>query len=296
MTKEKTSALGWVWQVSLTILVTCLLISPASLVAQQGMNAITTSSAPVASAAFVDATQFVSGSNDFCQVIASILGTSFNTNNSNGIVVDARGFTGTLACSVNPFGNILSTSSFSNTVLLPANTIPIQTKWILANNTRLIGEGSGMTVITPSSSGYSGDMIDMGSQTACGSLPGDCTGIVIAHLGLNGGSVANVNGIVNVFGEELSSIDDVALTNFGTGSTGLILQTSSDQNWAGDANNSGPYTNIYYQGSGTCVNLKSVSTRGIHGITCVVNNSSTGAAIILDGPNNRETLIRPAER
>jgi hypothetical protein len=142
-------------------------------------------------------------------------------------------------------------------------------------------------------------MIDMGSATACPPLPGDCNGVVIEHLGLNANSEAGVNGIVNLFSQELSNVNDVALTQFvvgagGTGGIGLTLgaypsspdcSPGNGGSCTGDSNNSGPYTNISYQGNAQCVNIKSVSTRGIHGLTCAMSNLS-GPAILLDGPNN----------
>jgi hypothetical protein len=65
--------------------------------------------------------------------------------------------------------------------------------------------------------------------------------------------------------------------------TGLTLASGDD----------GPYTNIYYSGSGTCVRFTGSGTRGVHGLTCNMMNSVPScqsglpaAAICLDTPNN----------
>jgi hypothetical protein len=284
MRLSQKSAPGWLF------LLGWLAISPSF--AQQGTNAIHVGNSNVASVAFVDATQYAGGSQDICAVIAYVLSSSgFYGNNSNGVVVDARGFTGTLSCSVNPFHNLFTsfpTELVSSTVLLPANTIPIQTTWVLPTDTRIVGEGSGVTVLQPTSNfGGTGDMIDMGYSP--GTLV-DATGVVIEHLRLNGGG-QDINGIVNELSQELSYVNDVTITNLG--GTGLTLGTdppdcpSSNDNcgFLGAAGDSGPYSNIYYSGSGTCLSILAVSTRGVHGLTCAMTGLSA-PAIVLDGPNN----------
>jgi hypothetical protein len=141
--------------------------------------------------------------------------------------------------------------------------------------------------------------------------------VVIEHLGLNAGSSnGTINGIVNQFSQELSYVNDVAMTNI-TG-TGLMLGGGSEAQGSGNctstqycvwsSSNSGPYTNISVSGNGTCVSIiagaKSVTnqvntaplplnTRGVHGLTCNMTGSSActpggsqSAAICLDAPNN----------
>jgi len=127
-------------------------------------------------------------------------------------------------------------------------------------------------------------MIDMGNSTIC--VTGnqtDCTGVVIEHLTLDANG-QSLNGIVNTYSQELSYVNDVVFSNF-TGETGLLLSTHSD--------NSGPYTNISYSGSGTCAQIFDTGggatirqTRGIHGLTCIMSGSGSTPAIYLDAPNN----------
>jgi hypothetical protein len=251
--------------------------------------------------AVVDASQF--NSSDICLAMQSIYGISasssntYNPGNSNGVVIDARGYTGTLTCSVNPWVNPTYsgagwdwTGRFSTVVLLPAGNITISKTLALPHNTKLVGQGPGLTTLVAASgfaSSYT-DMIDMGSSSAsgyptiCGGSPQDCTGVVIEHLSLNGND-ESLNGIVNHYSQELSNVNDVVLKNF-SGGIGLWLSDYS--------NNSGPYTKISYSGSGTCVQLYSSArkisdTRGIHGLTCNISGSSLPSAVVyLDAPNN----------
>ena len=71
------------------------------------------------------------------------------------------------------------------------------------------------------------------------------------------------------------------------GGTGLWLNDRSDD--------SGPYTNISYSGSGICAQLFNApsasggnlnQTRGIHGLSCIMGGSGSTPAIYLDAPNN----------
>jgi hypothetical protein len=257
---------------------------------QEGQNAVmTTTTAAAPSPAFVDALPYYSG--DICSAIANILGSpNFYYNNSNGVVVDARGIGQgtTLTCSVNPWKNINSTTTlYANTVLLPAATIAIQATWIVPNATRVVGAGSGLTsssglTILKPASGFSGNMIDMGAgPLSIGTCrAGQCQAVVIEHLQLDGGSASGVNGILNgvtgsvqASAQELSYVNDVKFTNF----NGFGLKINQ-------AGNSGPYTKLYYSGTGPCVDiLSAVETRGVHGLTCVVSQSP---AIYVDGTNN----------
>jgi hypothetical protein len=253
--------------------------------------------------AMVDATQFTN-TTDICAAMVSIYAT-YNPNNSNGVVIDARGFPGpTLTCSQNPWNSSLWQQKFSSVVLLPAGTINLSTTLTLPRNTRLVGEGSGLTVLkacataTGCLSNFSGDMIDMGNSTVCIADPHtglrNCPAVVIEHLALDGTGqhLSGLKGIVNTNSQELSRVDDVTLTNF-TGGIGLSLGYRS--------NNSGPYTNISYSGNGVCAQIYGGiggalgtstpvppinQTRGIHGLTCIMTGTSSPAAVYLDAPNN----------
>jgi hypothetical protein len=257
--------------------------------AAQGFNALygncVNSATKQAGFAMVDATQF---GTDICVAINNIYTNSYNPTNSNGIVIDARGFTASLVCSTNPWpSSFVSSAQFSSVVLLPAGTIILSKTLVMPHNTRLLGAGSGLTTLK-AINGFQGDMIDMGNSVICinhNTNKTDCPGVVIEHLALDGGGQA-LNGIVNNYSQELSYINDVSLSNF-TGGTGLWLNDHSD--------NSGPYTNISYSGSGICAqffnngtdqNNNLVQTRGIHGLTCKMSGSEITPAIYLDSPNN----------
>jgi hypothetical protein len=273
------------------MVVVTLSILPTSTNAQQGWNgAIQSGSTTSPSYAFVDATPYANDSRctsacDLCKVISLVL-TDYNYSNSNGVLVDARGITA-LNCSqnqINPwsFTDSQQNSAFSNVVLLPSGTITIYNNWVLPNNTHLIGEGPNLTTIAASST-LSGDMIDMGSETAgpapyCFTNNQDCPGIVIEDLGLQGNG--SVNGIVNCCAQELSRVNDVFISNV---ATGLAVTDKY-------AENSGPYTNITMSNVNVCVSIETGSngapiTRGVHGLTCAVNNT-TSPAILIDSPNN----------
>jgi len=255
--------------------------------------------------AIVDVTQYGTAGTDVCALINNVFGTynlfSGTTGNfiSSGVVIDARGAT-TLNCQsgVNPWANLLSNENanqyqnFSNTVLLPAGIITINTTWTLPNWTHLVGEGPNTTIIRAGSSLSSGsDIIDVGSEVPsdyCGSTVGDCPAIVIEHLGINvGGPSILGKGIVNCCAQELSRVNDVAISNV---ATGLALTDIS-------AENSGPYTNLLISNVSKCLSIGPATTiiqpyaptminsRGVHGLTCLPVASST-AAITIDGPNN----------
>jgi hypothetical protein len=180
----------------------------------------------------------------------------------------------------NPWPNAQQT--FTNIILLPPATIVLSAPWILTSDTRLVGEGTDLTVLR---AGFTGaDMIDMGSfgPPMTGVCPwdpvhsiSDCQAVAIEHLTLDGNNNSNVNGIVNVASQELSYVNDVKLLNI-TG-TGLTISSQS-------AVNSGPYSNIYFSGTGACLNINSTyDTRGIHGLTCITN---ANPGILVDGSNN----------
>jgi len=186
-------------------------------------------------------------------------------------------------------------------ILLPAATITINKTWTLPSGTRIVGEGSNLTVLQPGSS-FSGtsDMIDMGGVVGSTSLcPSNvCQGVVIEHLQVNGalnGVSQSLNGIVNQYSQDLSYVNDVALNNLGL--TGLVLASTSGSSPV----NSGPYSGITCNigsaesQSAACAQILNVTggTRGIHGLTCVsnVSNYST-VAVYLDSPNNSITDVR----
>ena len=226
--------------------------------------------------AFVDASRYPNSTGDICISIKKVLDVyGAASPGPNGVVVDARAFSsGTQTCSVSPWSG---TPPMSNVVLLPAATIMITSQsLLLPGNTRLIGSGSGSTILKAGNN-FSGDMIDMGNASTC--VP-ECKGVVVEHLMLDGNN-RNLNGIVNNYSQELSYVNDVVMNNLGSG-IGLWLSVHAD--------NSGPYTNISYSGSGKCVqifasDLSLRQTRGIHGLTCIMGSSST-AAVYVDAPNN----------
>lgn len=226
------------------------------------------------SIAMVDASQ-LQGS-DICTQIQNAM-KYISAANTYGIVVDARGINpGTIqVCQGgNPWASWANNNpNLPSVVLLPSGTIQISSAWAMPQLARLVGEGSGVTILQATSA--FGDMIDMGNPTLCPqSSFNDCPAIAIEHLGLNGGSF-NVNGIVNKNGQELSYVQDVAFTSIG--GTALSLNQYS--------NNSGPYSNLTMSSVGSCVSINgSVGTRGIHGLNC--STSGTATAIDVEGSNN----------
>jgi hypothetical protein len=259
-----------------------------------GKNTICSSSTTQGSFALVDATQYPAVGSDICGPIQKALVTYANGKSGNqlsGVVVDARGFTsGNLTCTTNPWSGLLP---HSNVVLLPAGTIALNQSLVMPVNTRLVGAGSGfpagagLTTLTPGSSFPPGaDMIDMGmgSSTFCtvNGASFDCEGVVVEHLAIQGVS-SGAAAIRNRYSQELSYVNDVVMSG-GNGSIGLWLDVHAD--------NSGPYTNIRYSGSGTCAQLydstnsfKLRNSRGIHGLTCIMSGGN-GPAVYVDAPNN----------
>jgi hypothetical protein len=261
-----------------------LLGSAAPLFGQKGQNAVIKSGGQVNSIAFIDASKYESTQRDICITIQQIFTDILNNNPK--VTVDARGSwsPGNLTCAAteNPWSPSTPTS---NVVLLPAATITISSTWTLPQNTRLIGAGSNATIIQAGSGLNGQDMIDMGNIVLCpvNNITGfyDCQGVVIEHLGLSGG----VNGIVNQFSEELSYVDDITLT--GMTGIGLELGTYTSGNNKAAGGNSGPYSNIsFVSPGGTCVSINGVTTRGIHGLTCITTSSTSGPLVYLDGYNN----------
>ena len=258
---------------------------------------------------YVDASvYFTKGTTEICGTtgpIISALNDLKNTSqyNSKG-VIDLRGVfppslgTALTCSSSNPWpGSTGSYNAVSATILFPAGTISINSTWVLPGNTRLVGVGAstlgpsgtttGITTIQ-AASGFSGDIIDMGNSSICGQnggSGGNCSGIAIEHMRLDGNSsnTGTINGISNTSAQELNYVTDVALVNI----TGTGLSITGEQA-GGTADNSGPYSTIYFSGSGVCVSINGTyATRGLRGLNC--NNSvgsTTVPAIKVDGSNN----------
>lgn len=255
--------------------------------------------------AYIDASQTLgTDTHDVCTAISNAL-TQLNSTTqshcpwySNGRgVIDARGVltsgggTPTFTCAASPFPAATSANQSAAyvTVMLPAGTIPITTPWYLPPNTRLIGESFSQAPTTiKAATGFSGNaLIYMGDPPGapngnyCNNPSHgnyDCNGISIEHMALNGNSISGLDGILNYYAQELNYVDDVAMSNIS--GTGLLIE--------GQANNSGPYTKIYFSGTGTCVSINGTNnTRGLSGIDCYWSGSgSSPAAILVDGRNN----------
>jgi hypothetical protein len=259
-------------------------------VVYSGTNPTTTL---VASASFIDASAFTAGT-DLCQKIYDALLTA----SSIGAVIDARGITSGLNCtSGTPWYE--SSSAYTNnpaTILLPSGLITIHQTWILPNGTRVVGEGAassgsgtsgtGVTTIQ-AASGFTGQMIQMGPNntsttlTPCTNFSTGCMGISVEDLTLDGNDSAN--GIINGQAREHSYVRRVYLYRI----PGIGLQV-----WNA-ADFSGPYTDISFYNessavSGTeCVWINNVTTRGVHGLSCVASGSPTpAAAVLVDGIGN----------
>jgi hypothetical protein len=305
---------GTVGPVATTVFALCLSAQSQVPPASAGLSKIYSSTS---SPAYIDASVFygtLSGqSHDVCVDInlalqSLMVNYQYNFNGNVTVVqeaiIDARGIPATtLTCAASPWATAPPTSSSYSwppaaTILLPAAQITISGSWVLPATSKIVGQGSSVTVLTAASSGFQGsDMIDMGaavypansSTLWCGGNY-DCQSVVVQHVALNGNSTPQhsntLNGIVNNFSEELSYVDDVVMTNMGGVGLGLgASYTSGNSN--NTSANSGPYTKISYQGSGTCLSiLGSYSgTRGVHGLTCS-GSSATGPAILVDGANN----------
>jgi hypothetical protein len=289
MTNAKRFVPGGMFGVGLLTLVCWFSISSAPSQAQtySGDNVVYSASSQNSetnSHAFIDASQL--GGSDICAKINTALFQLANHPSAYGAaaVIDARG--------INPSGSPCSTSPWTGTtapatVLLPAGTIVIPNKWVLPNYTRLVGEGDNIgsgTIIQANSSFPDSDMIDLGNSIVCpvsGGLP-TCNSVSVENLILDAQGKA-INGIVNTNAQTGSYVDHVSLFRIlGTG-----LQVS------GNAQNSGPYTNITFNtgllvgsSSTACAQVVGLSsTKGIHGLTCISSPDSPHA-VLLDSSNN----------
>jgi hypothetical protein len=292
-----------------------LLVTFAARLAAQngGDNAISSDALGTiaASTAYIDASPYywALSTLDICAAINQVL-TSTNYP-PNGAVVDARGIlvgygaNPPLECATNPFSGVTKPS----TILLPAISIQISVPWQLPGNTRVVGEGPGVTTLEiPAGSVFPVNhaMIEMCPTSAC-------TGVSIEHLKVaaqpvQGTATSQIpaDGIDNCGAGDGSYVDDVYISGVGAiTSTGAITNPCSGT--VGTVNSlyigpgaaySGPYTNIDAPSSALCSGLTCLSTacvkiqaqtRGVHGITCTaVSNNSTypQAAIYLDAYGN----------
>jgi hypothetical protein len=283
-----------------------------------GNNAVYNSagSSVIGSSAFIDASAFGNTTTKptICAIIYGIISTSYP---AAGAVIDARGLvdgtnaTFTCATTESPWLSGSTYQDHPSVVLLPAGKITISYTWVLPNNTKIVGLGASTpvtsgtqtgTVITATSSftgpasGYSPAapvaMIqfgDPGIQTCSpgggAGVAGVCFNISVEDLTLNnaGGATQTIDGILNLNSQELTYARRVNL--YGITGTGIQVGYT---NYASQAQNSGPYEQIYYSSqssSGHCAQIYGAPTRGIHGITCVAS-SNTGGAILLDSGSN----------
>lgn len=262
----------------------------------------------VQSHSFIDASQIAG--NDLCTVINTAL-QQLQQNpqyygHSEG-VIDARGVSPTVLngiCSSSPWSGLAH--SVNSTVLLPAGTIKTSATWVVPAFTKLVGQGacspgsgSCSTLTTIQATTSLAYMIQMGDhdpskgnngacpQGLCVTTRYNCNGVGIEHLRLDGNNNTGIGGILNEYSEELSYVNDVAMVNLQ--GTGLEIESVSD----GDADNSGPYSNLYISTAKSCAQIAEgmnttnpmTQTRGIHGLTCNTQLTS-GAAISIDTINN----------
>ena len=309
MRSAKSFANGWILCGALIVLAGWLYVSPGRVEAQSaGNNAIYNSiGGIIGSGSFIDASVLPSTTNtDICSRIQSALAAI--NKNIGSAVIDARGINSgnsNMTCAQSPWINLNPIPD--SIILLPAGTITLASgsNWVVPNQTRLIGEGtgaSGTSVTTiQAGSGFSGAMIQMGWNSAtppshystdpCPSGGGGwvCFGISIEDLTLNGAGLASV-GILNENSQEHSYVARVSM--YQIPGTGLqIGGAGQNGNGCCQAQNSGPYSNILVA-PGTSATANTVcaevlgqpDTRGIHGITCVANGTPA-AAILLDSDN-----------
>lgn len=254
------------------------------------------------SGAFIDASVFADTT--ICKTIYDILRPAGYT----AAVIDARGLNPsntnmTCAAGTTPWNNGTTYLNKPSTILLPAGTIVIPTTWVLPNNTTLIGVGDGLPASTTASSttiqacksqscSFTGtDMIDLGTSIVC-PLIGTihvCNSVSLENLTLDGQG-QSINGIVNSNSQTGSYVDHVSL--YQILGTGLLAE--------GNANNSGPYSNITFDTGGSsglastvCAQILGLSaTRGIHGLSCNSETNDAQAAVLLDSSSNTLEDVR----
>jgi|GEM_PF-1470817 len=309
---------GRLWLVIIAVFIGWLLISPtaaqATCTTNQGNNAAYgtcagSTPAPQGSPAYIDASVVTPGT-DFCNTLFNIINSApgYPAYPTSGAVIDARGISAPVPCASGstPWisGSTAPATNYPATILLPAATITISNTWILPQHSRIVGQGPGLTTITPAT-GFNYDpaedtqidaLIEMGTQsTALAAFCGgnaDCVevGVQDLTLNLNGGVVSVPYGIYNAASQELSYVDNVifnAVGNSTTATYALEVTVVSGPS----SSNSGPYTNLVCNlgtsvNAGTrCVDLQA-HTRGLHGITCNGGSNSATAAIYLDSDAN----------
>jgi hypothetical protein len=236
--------------------------------------------------AYIDASVSTFSSTDFCQTLASALAQLANGNYRGGAgVIDTRGINpASMTCNANPWASV----SVPATVLLPTGLIKVSATWILPSGTHLVGEGgedptiSGTAGTTLQAQSNFGPILQMGSATGC-------TGVSVEDLVLDGHVQGN-DGIDNQYCQELTYVNHVSLYQI----TGIGLKVF------GNAQNSGPYSNITFDTAGvltttstTCVELE-VTTRGLQAITCTTNSATATVpyAIYVDSSNNSVEDVR----
>ena len=283
------------------------LANASQLAAQaEGNNAVVQGTSISYSTSYIDAGAVTgtSSQTDICAKINAALGLISSTFPS--AVIDARGINSGLTCPAGDTPWSYGTSTFAKaaTILLPARTIVINTGWALPSGARIVGEGGGassssatggITTIQACKSGVSGctqnlsgAMLAMGTASTAYCPSNVCTGVSIENLWLDGQGLS-VNGIVNNYAQEQSTVKHVTLYQIGSSGLGVSPPTGV----TGTPQNSGPYVDINClagsapTSSTVCARILGVSTRGIHGITCI-NTSSTipTNAIALDASNN----------
>ncbi len=257
------------------------LAAPTVVHAQAGDKAVYQGSTVVRSRLYIDAS--VQGGADVCAKINNALLNLANGTNYPGgaAVIDARGVATTLfTCAHSPWYNLSTIKSA--VILLPSGTIKISSTWTLPSGTKIVGEGgedpalepAGQTIgtILQAQSNF-GPMIAMGSTSGC-------QGASVEDLVLDGNTQGN-DGIDNQYCGDLSYVNHVTLYRV----TGYGLYVY------GNAQNSGPYSNITCDTAGSsplgCADMK-VSTLGIHGMNCTTGSvtPTANAAIYLDSSNN----------
>jgi hypothetical protein len=181
---RNTTSLTFDWKSTAIVAVLAWWFSAFPAAAQQGQDAVYNSSGVVTnSPSFIDASQFGNSHTDICAVLNFILNPADKILPAAGAVIDARGLPGTtgtsMMCSISPWGSGSGYLNVPSTILLPAGTIVIPTKWVLPSNTHLVGEGSAIsglftlatTLQVSSSFTANTPMIQFGSSSGC------CSGI-----------------------------------------------------------------------------------------------------------------------
>ena len=284
MKMGKNSITTQVFYAGFGALVTALCLCPVRVQAQGsiGNNAVYNTSGNLAgSDAYVDASVYDTGNGDVCFDILS----SFPSSPSSTVpmvVIDARGITPQPnGCANSPFP---TSGTVRSVILLPVGKIMIQAVWVLPERTRVIGEGA-----DPTSAGTNGTILQWAGSTSSDYMvqfansASSCPvfGIGIENLTLDGNNTI-ANGIENICAQERSYVDHVSLRNFE--GTGLLVDT------VGQGQNSGPYSNITFLGTGTsavCANIYgSGPTRGIHNMKCVGGGGTSEVGIYLDASGN----------